>query len=565
MLFNSYIFILLFLPLCVAGYYIINRFGQYRLASFFLLCMSLWFYGYFNVKYLPLIIASILVNFSIYKGFGVVDSKNCTASDAEEGEAEASSRPPVLRGLLLLIGIIFNLGILFYYKYYDFFVTNINAAFGTSWHLKKLLLPLGISFFSFQQLGFVIDSYRREVPDYDFLNYALFVSFFPQLIAGPIVKHDELVPQFQDPARRRVSWDNMAKGIYIFVMGLSKKVLLADIFGNAVNYCYSNASELTPAMALMALFAYPIQLYFDFSGYCDMAIGIGRMLNVELPVNFNSPYKARHMGEMWDRWHMTLTRFFTKYVYIPLGGNRRGALRTYLNVMIVFLLSGLWHGAGWNFVLWGAINGLMVVMCKMCGKWIDKTPRIIGTPVTFTLWSLVYVFFRAETFEQAGLVFAQLKTVWDGIKVSLANLVSGISASFGAVSASEISAVSQGQSVLSFTQVLGIPEAAAMAADKGLAGLESLSFIFSKVLGKDIISVFVPDMLSVSGIAKTTDPRFFLGYLALAIILLFFCKNAKEHMDSLRPNILLAIALPVLLLLCLLSFSGVSTFLYFNF
>ncbi len=491
MLFNSYIFVLLFLPLCVAGWYLLNHLRAHKAASLYLLGMSLWFYGYFNIRYLPLIIISVLFNFALYKGFGALDRR-----------AEVSFA--ALRTMLLILGIIFNIGLLFYYKYYDFFVSNINAAFGTDWALKKLLLPLGISFFSFQQLGFVIDSYRREVPAYDFLSYALFVTFFPQLIAGPIVKHDELVPQLMSPEKRRVNWDSLGRGLFIFALGLSKKVLLADVFGNAVNWAYANTETLDSLTALLVLFAYPVQLYFDFSGYCDMAIGIGRMLNIELPVNFNSPHKARHMGEMWERWHMTLTRFFTKYVYIPLGGNRRGALRTYLNVMIVFLLSGLWHGAGWNFVLWGALNGLLVVLCKICQPWIDKTPRIIGTPVTFTLWSLVYVFFRAESFEKARAIFALLK---DWIKAP----------------------------------------------------------VFTGTLPADIRQVFIPGILNSLELVPKGDPRFLFGYMALAAVILFFLPNTKEIADRMKPNILHAAGAALLILLCIESFSGVSTFLYFNF
>ena len=194
--------------------------------------------------------------------------------------------------------------------------------------------------------------------------YASFVTFFPQLIAGPIVTHDELIPQFIDEKKKRINWDNIAKGIYIFTIGMFKKVILADTFGNAVNWGFQNIAELDTSNALIVMLAYTMQIYFDFSGYCDMALGIGKMLNIELPLNFNSPYKALRITEFWDRWHITLTRFLTKYVYIPLGGNRRGRLRTYFNILIVFLISGIWHGANWTFILWGGVHGVFVILTR---------------------------------------------------------------------------------------------------------------------------------------------------------------------------------------------------------
>lgn len=337
MLFNSYIFVLLFLPMTVTGWFLLNQIKQYNIANYFLLGMSLWFYGWFNPKYLPIILISILGNFILSRVL-LVQGKR------------------IARKVFLGLGVVLNLGCLFYYKYYDFFISNVNAVFKTDIALHRLVLPLGISFFTFQQLAFVIDSYKRETPKYDFISYALFVTYFPQLIAGPIVNHDELVPQFQDKRKRTVNWENIARGYYLFALGLSKKVLLADVFGNAVNWGYSNLDGLTTSSTIIIVLSYTLQIYFDFSGYCDMAIGIGRMMNIELPINFNSPYKATTISEFWKRWHMTLTRFFTRYVYIPLGGNRKGKIRTYINTMIVFLLSGLWHGASWTFVLWGGCS-----------------------------------------------------------------------------------------------------------------------------------------------------------------------------------------------------------------
>ena len=299
MLFNSYIFILFFLPICIAGYFAWNHFGKIKMGLAFLLGMSLWFYGYFNVKYLSIILTSIFFNYFCY----IILKK-----------ARRTKK------LLLGAAVTFNIGILFYFKYYDFFVENINLIFKTDITLKNLLLPLGISFFTFQQISFLVDAYRGEIGKYSFLEYALFVTFFPQLIAGPIVTHDELIPQLLDKGKKRFCWDNFAKGIYIFTLGLGKKVLLADTFGNAANWGFSHIDILDTTNAVIVMLSYTIQIYFDFSGYCDMALGIGKMLNIDLPINFNSPYKALTITEFWKRWHITLTRFLTKYLYFPLGG-----------------------------------------------------------------------------------------------------------------------------------------------------------------------------------------------------------------------------------------------------
>lgn len=261
------------------------------------------------------------------------------------------------RKMIFLIGLIFNLGLLGYFKYMDFFIENVNLIFKTDFTLRNILLPLGISFFTFQQISFITDVYKaRGGITYSFLEYAVYVTYFPQLVAGPIVTHDMLVPQLQDENRKHINFDYMSKGIALFTLGLAKKVLFADIFGNYVNLAYRDVYGLNTLTAFFAMLAYTFQIYFDFSGYSDMAIGLGWMMNIDLPVNFDSPYKALSVTEFWRRWHMTLTAFFTKYVYIPLGGNRKGTIRTYINIFIVFLFSGLWHGAGWTFVLWGVMK-----------------------------------------------------------------------------------------------------------------------------------------------------------------------------------------------------------------
>ena len=385
MLFNSYIFILVFLPVCICGYFFLNHLNCKKTAQAFLLGMSLWFYGYFNIRYLFIILASIIINYIV----------SVTLRRQKNGK---------LRKTACWAGIGFNIGLLFYFKYYDFFLENINRLFQTDFALKRVVLPLGISFFTFQQLSYIIDSYRGETAEYEFLEYASFVSFFPQLIAGPIVTHEELIPQFMDDTKKKFSWENFSKGLYLFALGMAKKVLIADMFGNAVNVGYGNIGGLNSTEAVITMLAYTIQIYFDFSGYCDMAVGLGRMFNIALPINFDSPYKARTITEFWERWHKTLTRFFRKYIYIPLGGSRKGNMRTYINMLAVFLVSGLWHGANWTFVLWGFCHGLFSVITRSCKRIFDKLPSVFCRLLTFLFINVTWVIFRAGSLEEAALL-----------------------------------------------------------------------------------------------------------------------------------------------------------------
>lgn len=267
----------------------------------------------------------------------------------------------VLRKFCVILGIFFNVSLIFYYKYYDFFIENINTAFGLNMNLKGMLLPLGISFFTFQQISFVLDSYKHETDDYNFIEYSAFVTFFPQLVAGPIVLHNEMIPQFRNDGTRKLQLENITNGLCLFILGLGKKVLIADVFGYAVDWGYSNLDLVSSIDAMIIIVSYAIQIYFDFSGYCDMASGIALMFNFRLPINFDSPYQSQSIIEFWGKWHMTLTRFLRKYIYFPLGGSREGRIRTYANIMIVFLISGIWHGANWTFIVWGCLHGGAIV------------------------------------------------------------------------------------------------------------------------------------------------------------------------------------------------------------
>ncbi len=373
----------------IIGYYILNRFKKYEIAKLYLVAMSFLFYGYFNFYYIFIMLSSILVNF--FLGTGMVDSTNRSYSKA-----------------LLVIGIVFNLGLLFYYKYFNFFIDNINIVFGSNLLFEKILLPLGISFFTFQQLSYVIDSYRKTVPKYKLLDYSLFVTFFPQLVAGPIVLHSEVVPQFADTQKKHFNYDNFAKGLYAFSLGLAKKVLIADTFALFANWGHDNISVLSSTDAIFVMIAYTFQIYFDFSGYCDIATGIGYMFNIQLPMNFNSPYKSSTIIEFWERWHITLTRFFTKYVYIPLGGNRVGKIKLYRNIFIVFLVSGIWHGASWTFILWGILHGFFSIFTRILLSSVEKIPKAINWIITFIFVNLTWVLFRAETLTTAGEFYKKI-------------------------------------------------------------------------------------------------------------------------------------------------------------
>lgn len=307
----------------------------------------------------------------------------------------------VSRKQLIIIGISGNLGLLGYFKYSDFFISNINFVLGTKIPLLHLALPLAISFFTFQQIAYLVDSYRGETKEYDFLNYGVFVTFFPQLIAGPIVHHKEMMPQFTNPKNTIINYKNIALGLFIFTMGLFKKVVVADTFAIWASTGFDKAEFLTFFEAWAASLSYTFQLYFDFSGYTDMAIGAALLFNIKLPINFNSPYKALNIQDFWRRWHMTLSRFLRNYVYIPLGGNRNGNFKTYNNIMATFILGGLWHGAGWTFVFWGFLHGMALVVHRLWNQMGLKLNTFLGWFVTFNFVNIAWVFFRAEEWKDA--------------------------------------------------------------------------------------------------------------------------------------------------------------------
>ena len=448
MLFNSLPFIFLFLPISFFVYTFLNQYQLSRFSVLWLMFCSLFFYAWWNINYLPLLLASILINFMM--GRLIFNAPNA-----------------VRRKGMLMIGVIFNIVLLAYFKYLGFFLANVNMllvnnlkAFqslipmGSSllilgpiiyklgikgryrlltfslgllmatvlfvcysraewflgdaqWLLDKkldashIILPIGISFFTFTQIAFLVDVYQRKASEYRLLHYTLFVSYFPHLLAGPIIHHAEIMPQFASIKEKRLDYKNIFQGLILFTLGLFKKVVLADTFAVWANSGYSSVDQLGFLQAWSTMLAYTFQLYFDFSGYTDMAIGMSWLFNIQLPVNFNSPYKAINIQEFWRRWHITLSRFLRNYLYIFLGGNRVSESKMLRNFLIVFLVGGIWHGAGWTFIIWGFLHGLAMSICKLWQKTTIVLPKLIAWLITFAFVNVAWVFFRANHLHDA--------------------------------------------------------------------------------------------------------------------------------------------------------------------
>ena len=502
MLFNSYIFIFLFFPLCLLGFYGLRKVNS-TWAKVWLIGFSLWFYGYFNIRYLCIMIFSILLNYGAYRLMLQADYKAGKAASATETFQFLNKKA------ILITGVSANLLLLFYFKYFDFFIENMNVVFGTSVALRNIVLPLGISFFTFQQISFLADTYRGELNECSFVDYALFVSFFPQLIAGPIVTHDEMLPQFKEIGTKRFDEDNFCRGLFIFILGMGKKVLIADTFGVAVDAGYGMIEQLGSIDAVLVMLFYTLQLYFDFSGYCDMAIGIGKMMGIEIALNFNSPYKACNIIDFWKRWHITLSRFFTKNIYIPLGGNRRGNTRMYANLFLVFFFSGLWHGAGWNYILWGVMHGVLYCVTRWWQKRATAESVTRGKPIkvllTFLYVNAAWVFFRSESIGQALAVFKRMFT--------------------GGIAIPSIT-ITEAFNLDEFWYVLKV--------------LHLTDFMYSKYILMVLFTIVI-------------------------LLVTFFGKNVHEMAKKWKMSWISAVALAVIFIWCVVSLSGVSTFLYFNF
>lgn len=385
MLFNSYEFIFAFLPITFFIYFYLNHKRLTIASKGFLVFASLFFYSWWNILYLPIILGSMLFNFIIGNS---LNTNNINKKS------------------LLAFGIVSNIVLLGYFKYSDFFIENFNIVTSSNVELLNLALPLAISFFTFQQIAYLVDSYKSETKEYDFLNYAVFVTFFPQLIAGPVVHHSEMMPQFAKNKNKIINYRNIMLGLFIFSIGLFKKVIIADTFAVWANTGFDTATTLMLFDAWATSLSYTFQLYFDFSGYTDMAIGLALLFNIKLPINFNSPYKATNIQDFWRRWHMTLSRFMRNYIYIPLGGNKKGGFRMYNNLMATFVLGGLWHGAAWTFVFWGFLHGLALIIQRVWSKLGIKLWSWLAWLITFNFINITWVFFRAKAWEDAVKVLS---------------------------------------------------------------------------------------------------------------------------------------------------------------
>jgi alginate O-acetyltransferase complex protein AlgI len=407
MLFTSAAFAFLYLPLVIPAFFLVPT-GHRTLAASWLFLASLFFYGYWMPEYVVLLLGSIVWNYWIGLRIG-----------------EAGARTPRAKRWMIA-GVTVDLLVLAWFKYAGFLATNLNALAGTHLDVGQIILPIGISFFTFTQIAFLADAYQKGVREYAFAHYGLFVTYFPHLVAGPVLHHAQMMPQFHDPANKRFDAGNFAAGLAIFAIGLAKKIVLADGISPYADAVFDgvHAGATPDAMeAWIGALAYTFQLYFDFSGYSDMAIGLSWMINIRLPYNFDSPYKALSITDFWRRWHMTLSAFLRDYLYIPLGGNRKGPGRRYLNLFITMLLGGLWHGAAWPFVVWGGLHGVYLAINHAFAALMSRLApglrqrlgyRMLAWGTTLLAVIVAWVFFRAESFDAAYRMLTSMFAVPDG-------------------------------------------------------------------------------------------------------------------------------------------------------
>ncbi|HEY0060998.1 MAG TPA: MBOAT family protein [Telluria sp.] len=418
MLFNSFSFLFLFLPIVALGFFGLARRSK-TLAAAWLAGASLVFYGWWSVAYIPLLLASILFNYGA-------------------GWQMGRTAAPGARKRLLIVAVAADLALLAYFKYADFLIGSVNTLTGAELDALNVILPIGISFYTFTQIAFLVDTYQGKVSETRFVHYLLFVTYFPHLIAGPVLHHKEMMPQFDQDATYRPSRANLAIGLAIFAIGLAKKVLIADNLAPHAGFFFDASDQPSLLLAWGGVLAYSFQLYFDFSGYSDMAIGLSRLFGIRLPLNFHSPYKAVNITEFWRRWHMTLSRFLRDYLYIALGGNRHGAARRYFNLMATMVLGGLWHGAGWNFVVWGCLHGAYLMLnhawaalaARLRISTAGRTWNAAGMLLTFGAVCVAWVFFRSADFERALTILRGLFGAYGiGLPDSIGNRLGGLRSS----------------------------------------------------------------------------------------------------------------------------------------
>ena len=484
MLFSSYIFIFAFLPIALLGFYFCNKIdSQSILNKWWLVVSSLFFYGHWYAPYLFIILSSIGLNFLIAEKLKTMDS----------GKAKKS---------LFQLGLLFNIGLLGYFKYRDFFLDNINLLFTTDWQFTKLALPLGISFFTLQQIAFLVDVYEGIAKEKKFIDYSLFVCFFPQLIAGPIVHYKDVIPQFEDKKNNVFNSQNFSKGLFIFSLGLFKKVILADTFSFWANEGFDHTPTHHFFSAWATGLSYTFQLYFDFSGYSDMAIGLGYFFNIKLPTNFNSPFKARNVIDFWNKWHMTLGQFITTYLFTPiLRSFKRFSFRNSLiSVFTAMFIAGIWHGAGYTFVIYGTMYGLALVINHVLKKKKIKLPKKLAVTTTFFFTVIVFTMFRANT-------------VADALKIY-----------------------------------------------KGMFGLTYLQ-IPKGIMSQELIIALGAQV----GQYMNNDQNLNLLMIMICSIIVFTFKNSKQKLEEFSPSFKTALITATMFSLSLFGMNRVSDFIYFNF
>lgn len=485
MLFNSYSFIFLFLPAAFLPYFYLGKKRLPLIAKGWLALASLVFYGYWTPKYIPLLLLSILFNFAV-----------------GETLTQKQSIPLLGRRGSLVLGVGGNLAALAYYKYSGFIAENFGRLLDHKVSHVAMVLPLGISFFTFTQIAYLVDCYRQEVKEYSLLNYILFVTFFPHLIAGPIIHHREMMPQFAAPRNLYTQYKNIARSCLLFAIGLFKKVIVADTFAVWANNGFDHTSTLTLFDAWGTSLSYTLQLYFDFSGYTDMAIGLALLFNIKLPINFNSPYRATNIRDFWNRWHITLSRFLRQYVYIPMGGNRSGTLRTCVNLAATCIIGGIWHGAAWTFIFWGCLHGTAMAVHRVWRNLGYRMNTIAAWFITFGFVNAAWVLFRARSLHEAINIL---------------------------------------QAMLGFSGAV-------------LPGIFLEKFSFLQGYGIQVGDLF----------AGAQEKEMIVLWL-IAGITAIFMKNSMVLQASFRPTIKSAIALGLLTCGVLLKISGNSEFIYFRF
>ena len=405
MLFNSYAFLLCFLPISLTTFYQIAKQKKQNLSKYWLILVSLIFYGWWQPSLLFFLAFSISINY----GLSIFIIKQNVLN--------------IKSNFWLTIGVFFNLFLLGYFKYFNFFVESFNYSLNTNFSFTNIIVPLGISFITFEQISYLVDASKGKNSNHNFLNYCLFITFFPKLVSGPIIRYKELIPQFTDKSNLLFDSENISVGITIFTVGMFKKLVFADRLAPYTLMIYSAAGDgvhLTFAEAWIGVLALYLQLYFDFSGYSDMAIGVARMFGIKLPLNFDSPYKASNINQFWTRWHMSLTRFFRDYLYFPLSKKLKTfsltlQQQTVVNIMITMTLTGIWHGSGWNFLIWGALHGLYLSCYQIWRNWRKNKGwdskndrwwyRLIAWGLTFFAWTFALVLAKTKTLAAAVVVW----------------------------------------------------------------------------------------------------------------------------------------------------------------